>query len=144
MKNLIQFDEVDKKLALGLIGAAVFYIVAFSLYWGGGFFRHIESALSIGLVILLPGYVIYKLYLSKVSLSDNPFADRLIISFTLSLLVVELPFFLLKYLRPYEDNTDEKSWGTISDNPLVVILVLLVIGVAIGFKHFQNKKQGSA
>jgi len=135
MKNFFEFDEDDKKLGLGLAAAAVFYIITFSLYWGGGFFRHIEAAISIVLVILLPGYVIYKLFLSNISFSDNKIADRLIISFALSLLVVELPFFLLKYLRPYEDNTDEKAWGSISDNPLVIILVLLVLGIAFGLKY---------
>lgn len=141
MKNLIQFDDIDKKIALGLSVAALFYIVVFSLYWGGGFIRHIESAFSIIMVILLPGYIIYKLYLTHLSLSDNPIADRLIISFTLSLLVIELPFFLMKYLRPYEDNTDEKAWGSISDNPLVIILVLIVIGGAIGYKYYKNNKE---
>lgn len=141
MNGFCEFDQDDKKLGMGLAVAGVLYVVVFSLFWGG-FFHQIEKALFFVLEDLLPGYVIYKLYLSNLSFSDNKITDRIMVSFGLSLAVMEVPFYLLKYLRPYESNTDEKAWGAINDTALTLILLLLVLGVAIGVKYYQNKKQG--
>lgn len=141
MKNFFEFDEDDKKLGLGMAAAGVLYVIAFSLFWGG-VFHQIEKAVFFVLVDLIPGYAIYKLYLSNISFSDSKIADRLIISFTLSLVAMEIPFYFLKYLRPYEDNTDEKAWGAMNDTAITVILLLLVLGIAFGVKYYQNKKKG--
>ncbi len=143
MKDFFVFDEDDKKLWLGLAAAGILYIVAFSLF-GGNFFKQIERAVFFVLEDILPGYVIFKLYLSNLSFSDNKIADRIMISFGLSLGTMEVPFYLLKYLRPYEDNTDEKAWGAINDTFLTFILLVLVIGIAFGVKYYQNKKKGLA
>ncbi len=141
MKNFFEFDQDDKKLWLGLAAAAVLYVIAFSLF-GGSFFKQIERAIFFVLEDILPGYLIMKLYLDKLSFSDNKITDRIMISFGISLGVMEVPFYLLKYLRPYEDNTDEKAWGAISDTALTFILLLLVLGVTFGLKYYQNKKKG--
>jgi hypothetical protein len=141
MKNFFEFDQDDKKLWLGLAAAGVFYVIAFSLF-GGSFFKQIERAVFFVLEDILPGYVIMKLYLDKLSLSDNKITDKIMLSFGISLGVMELPFYLLKYLRPYEDNTDEKAWGALNDTFLTLILLLLVFGIAFGVKYYQNKKSG--
>jgi len=147
MKDFFEFDENDKKLGLGLAAAGVLYVIVFSLLGGlfgeGAFvFKQIERAVFFVLVDLLPGYVIYKLFLAHLSFSDSKITDRLMISFALSLAVMEVPFFALKYLRPFEDNTDEKAWGAINDTSLTVMLLLLVLGIAFGVKYYQNKKKG--
>jgi hypothetical protein len=141
MNNFFVFDEDDKKLWLGLTAAGIFYIVAFSLF-GGDFFKQIERVAFFLLEDITPGFVIMKLYLDKLSLSDNKIVDKIMVSFAISLTVMEVPFYLLKYLRPYEDNTDEKAWGAINDTALTLILLLLVLGIAFGVKHYQNKKKG--
>ena len=141
MKDYFVFDEDDKKIGLGLVAAAVFYVVAFSLF-GGQFFKQIERAVFFFLEDILPGYVIFKLFFSNLTLSDNKIVDRVMVSFGLSLMTMEVPFYLLKYLRPYEDNTDEKAWGAINDSFLTFILLVLVIGIAFGVKYYQNKKKG--
>ena len=152
MKDYFVFDEDDKKLWLGFAAAAVLYVIAFSLFWGG-FFHQVEKAAFFFLEDILPGYVIYKLFLSNMSFSynkedkenkGNKILDRIMVSFGLSLITMEVPFFLLKYLRPYEDNTDEKAWGSISDTVLTFLLLVLVIGIAFGVKYYQNKKKGLA
>jgi hypothetical protein len=141
MNNFFVFDEDDKKLWLGLAAAGILYIVAFSLF-GGDFFKQIERVVFFLLEDITPGFVIMKLYLDKLSLSDNKIVDKIMVSFGISLTVMEVPFYLLKYLRPYEDNTDEKAWGAINDTALTLILLLLVLGIAFGVKHYQNKKKG--
>lgn len=147
MKNFFEFDQDDKKLWMGLAAAGLLYIVVFSLFGGlfgeGAFvFKQVERVVFFLLEDILPGYVIMKLYLNNVSLSDNKITDRIMVSFAISLAAMELPFYLLKYLRPYEDNTDEKAWGSINDTALTVILLLLVFGISFGVKYYQNKKKG--
>jgi hypothetical protein len=141
MKNYFEFDQDDKKMWLGLAAAGVLYVIAFSVFWGG-FFHQIEKAVFFVLEDILPGYVIMKLFLDKLALSDNKITDRLMVSFAISLGVMELPFYLLKYLRPYEDNTDEKAWGAVNDTFLTFVLLLLVFGITFGVKYYQNKKKG--
>jgi len=141
MKDFFVFDEDDKKVWLGLAAAGILYIVAFSLF-GGDFFKQIERVVFFLLEDITPGFVIMKLFIDKLSLSDNKIADKIMISFGLSFVAMDVPFFLLKYMRPYEDNTDEKAWGAISDTTLTFILLLLVFGIAFGVKYYQNKKKG--
>lgn len=143
MKDFFEFDQDDKKLWLGLGAAAVLYVLVFSVFWGG-VFHQIEKAVFFLLEDIVPGYVIMKLYLDKLSFSDNKITDKIMISFGISLAAMELPFYLLKYLRPYESNTDEKAWGAVNDTVVTLILLVLVIGIAFGIKYYQNKKKGVA
>jgi hypothetical protein len=143
MNNFFVFDEDDKKLWLGLAASGIFFVVAFSLF-GGDFFKQIERVVFFLLEDITPGFVIMKLYLDKLSLSDYKIVDKIMVSFAISITVMEIPFYLLKYLRPYEDNTDEKAWGAINDTAITLILLLLVLGIAFGVKYYQNKKKGIA
>ncbi|MFM8331039.1 MAG: hypothetical protein ACKN9T_05070 [Candidatus Methylumidiphilus sp.] len=142
MKEYFEFDQDDKKLWLGFAAAALLYIIAFTLFWGG-LAHQIEKAVFFVLEDILPGYVIMKLFLGNLSLSDNKITDRIMVSFALSLFVMEVPFYLLKYLRPYESNTDEKAWGMVSDTTVTLLLLILVFGIAFGVKYYQNKTKGA-
>ena len=141
MKNFFEFDQEDIKIWKGLGLAAIIFVIAFSLF-GGEPFKQVERAVFFLLEDILPGFLIMKLFLDKIALSDSRIGDKLILSFGLSISVMVIPFYALKYLRPYESNTDEKAWGAISDTSLTVILLLLVLGIAFGVKYYQNKKQG--
>ena len=140
MKNFFEFDQDDKKLWIWLGGAALFYIIVFSIYWGGGLFKHIETAVFSLLVAFLPGYTILKLFLDKFSISDNRLADKAIVSFGLSISIMVLLYFPTNLRHGL--NTDEKGWWSISDNLVLVLLLLLVMGAAFGVKYYQNKKKG--
>lgn len=141
MKNFFEFDQDDIKIWKGLGLAAIVFVIAFSLF-GGEPFKQVERAVFFLLEDITPGFLIMKLFLDKIALSDSRIGDKLILSFGLSICVMVIPFYALKYLRPYESNTDEKAWGAISDTSLTVILLLLVLGIAFGVKYYQNKKQG--
>ena len=143
MKDYLEFDQDDKKLWMGLAATGVLYVILFTLF-GGGLFKQIERAVFFVLEDILPGYLIMKMFLDKLSLSDNKITDRIMVSFAISLAVMELPFYLLKYLRPYEDNTDEKAWGSLNDSFLTLLLLLAVFGITFGVKYYQNKKKGVA
>lgn len=142
MKNFFVFDDDDRKLWIGIAAVSIFSIIVFSMYWGTGIFSEVGRVLAVPAVVFLPGYVIMKIYLDKLTLSDNKIADKVAVSFGISLGVMVVPFYFLKYFRTYEDNTDEKAWGAISDNIVILILLILVIGIAFGVKHYQNKKNG--
>jgi uncharacterized membrane protein len=141
MKNFFVFDEDDKKLWLGIAAAGIFYIVAFSLFWGG-FFHQLERVIFTLLVMFLPGYVVLKLYLDNVKISDNRIADKVIVSFGLSVVTMIVPYYLTTYLRPYVFNTDEEGMETINNTGVTVVLLVLVLAIAFGFKYYQNKKKG--
>lgn len=143
MKDYFEFDQDDKKLWLGLAAAGVLYVIVFSVF-GGSFFQQIERAVFFVLEDIVPGYVIMKLYLDKLSFSDNKITDRVMMSFGISLAAMELPFYMLKYLRPYEDNTDEKAQGLLNDTVITLALLILVLGIAFGVKYYQNKQKGVA
>ena len=143
MKDFFVFDEDDKKLWLGLGAAGVVFIVAFTLF-GGGFIHNIERVLSALLVVVLPGFVIMKLFADNLSMSDNRITDKLMLSFGLSLLTMVVPYFLTTYVRPYVFNTDEEGWGAISNTTMTALLLILVLGIAFGVKYYQNKKKGIA
>lgn len=142
MKNFFEFDQDDKKMWMGLAGAGVIFIIAFSLF-GGGFMHNVERVIFALLEDILPGFVIMKLYLDKLSMSDNKIADKLMISFGISLLSLEVPYFLTSYIRPYVFNTDEEGWGSLSNTTVTFALLVLVLGIAFGYKFYQNKKSGS-
>ena len=143
MKNYLVFDEDDKKLWLGLAAAGLVFIIAFSLF-GGGFFHNIERVIFALLEDVLPGFVIMKLFFDKLILSDNKIADKLMLSFGISLLTLEVPYFLTTYLRPYVFNSDEEGWATVSNTLMTFILLVLVLAIAFGVKYYQNKKNGIA
>ncbi len=143
MKDFFVFDEDDKKLWLGLGAAGVIFIVAFTLF-GGGFMANVERVLSALAVVVLPGFVIMKLYVDNLTMSDNKIADKLMLSFGLSLLTMVVPYFLTTYIRPYVFNTDEENWGAISNTTMTFILLVMVIAIAFGVKYYQNKKKSMA
>jgi len=143
MKNFFEFDQEDKKLWLGIGTLSLLYIIAFSLFWGG-FLHQIERVVFTLLVIFLPGYVIMKLFLDKLSVSDNRIADKVMTSFGLSVATMILPYYISTYLRPYVFNTDEEGMESVNNTGVTVILLILVLGIAFGVKHYQNKKKGLA
>ncbi|MEI7867060.1 MAG: hypothetical protein WCI11_04140 [Candidatus Methylumidiphilus sp.] len=143
MKDFFVFDEDDKKLWLGLGAAGVIFIVAFTLF-GGGFMANVERVLSALAVVVLPGFVIMKLYADNLTMSDNKIADKLMLSFGLSLLTMVVPYFLTTYIRPYVFNADEENWGAISNTTMTFILLVMVIAIAFGVKYYQNKKKSMA
>jgi len=143
MNNFFVLDEDDKKLWLGLGAAGLVFIIAFTLF-SGGLMANIERVISALVVVVLPGFLIMKLFVDKISLSDNKIADKLMLSFGLSLLTMVVPYFLTTYIRPYVFNTDEEGWGRISNTAMTFLILFLVIAIAFGVKYYQNKKKGIA
>lgn len=137
----LTFDEDDKKLLIRVGGALAVVVLLLSIFTTTSIFYYIERALIAVLVIFLPGYLIMKLFLDKISFSDSRVADKVIVSFTLSVVVMVIPYFMTTYLRPYAFNTDEEGMEAVTRTHEVVLLWLLVTGIAFGIKYYLNKKQ---
>lgn len=160
MKNFFQIDAEDKILWTIIAIGTLIYVVAFSIFWQGGVFYHLEKAFAVFLVIFLPGFVIMKLFLDHISISEhkgdenkklpfglgtanlNRISDKAMLSFGLSIASMIVPYYLTTYIRPYVFNTDEEGWGLLSNTSVTIILLLLVLAVAFGVKFYQNKKKG--
>lgn len=140
MNKFFTFNKDDKTLGLGIGAASVIFIVLFSVFHlETSPFYYVEKVLVGLFEMFLPGYVIMKLFLDEIHISDNKVVDKVIVSFGLSMVTVQLIYFLSTYIRTYALNVDE---DVIPSNAIAVVLVLLVIGAAFGAKFYLNKKKG--
>jgi uncharacterized membrane protein len=144
LDEYLTFDADDKKLWIYVGGALGLIVLLFSIFTTSSVFYYLKHAITTVMVIFMPGYLITKLFLDKISFSDNRVADKIIISFTISVVVMVLPYFSLTYLRPYDLNTDEEGLEPISRDHEVMLLLLLVIVIAFGVKYYMNKKNKAA
>jgi uncharacterized membrane protein len=144
LDQFLTFDEDDKKLWIRVGGALGLIVLLFSVFTTTSVFYYLERALIAVMVIFLPGYLITKLFLDKISFSDNRVADKIILSFAISVVVMVVPYYVSTYLRPYDLNTDEEGLEPLSRNHEVMLLLLLVIAIAFGVKYYLNKKNKTA
>jgi uncharacterized membrane protein len=140
MNQFFTFDEIDKKLWLGIGAVFGIMLILLTIFTSTPIYVYVEKMLSAVLVIFLPGYFIYKLFLGGFTLSDNKVADLAIVSFGLSIVVMVVPYFLSTYLRPYVFNTDEEGQAFISNNQFTILLLIVVIAIAFGYKYYLIKK----
>ncbi len=98
----------------------------------------IKKILSAILIMLLPGYVIVKLYLDDWKLTENPAVDKFILSFGLSMVTVQSLAFLVNYFTIHAADVDQELRIKL-ENWVPVIIVALVIGIAVGLKFFWPK-----
>ena len=143
MNKYFTFTDIDKKLWKGIGAVGLIFVIVFSVFTSASPFFYIEKFLVAVFVMFLPGYSILKLYFDEVKLSDYVIADKVMVSFGLSVISMVIPYFLSTYLRPYEFNTDERGMELISGNVLTILLVFIVVGSAFGYKHYLLKKKGS-
>lgn len=139
MNKYFTFDKDDKTLLVGILAISTIAIVIFSVFHSTSPFTYLAK-FSIGLFeMFLPGYVIMKLFLDRIQLTENRAIDKAIVSFGLSMVTVQLIYFLSTYVRTYAFNVDEDM---ISSNTIAIVLVLLVIGGAFGAKFYLLNKKG--
>jgi hypothetical protein len=143
LKPYFSIDPEDKKVWLGVLGAGLIGVIVMAVFTTTSVFYYLERYVVALMMIFLPGYVVMKIYLDKVSLSDSRVTDKVMMAFGLSILTMVVPYYLSMYIRPASFNTDENAAQAISDTTLVILLLILVIGIAFGVKYFQNRKSGA-
>jgi uncharacterized membrane protein len=141
MNNYFTFDQDDKKLWMGIAAFGGVAIILLSLFATTSPFYWVERLLITLFQMFLPGYVIVKLFLNNIQLTENLILDKFLVSLGISVATVQTLYFVSTYLRTYAFNVDEEA---IPSNGIAIVVALLVIGGAFGVKFYQNKKKGIA
>ncbi|HHJ38257.1 MAG: hypothetical protein AXA67_14030 [Methylothermaceae bacteria B42] len=95
----------------------------------------IKKILSAILIMFLPGYIIMKLYLDDVKLSNNPAVDKFILSFGLSMVTVQSLAFIVNYFAVYGENLDQE-FRIRMEAYMPLIIAFLVVATAFVLKFF--------
>lgn len=122
----------------GILVVSIIFIVIFSVFTTTSPVDLAKKILSAILIMFLPGYVIVKLYLDDLKLSENPAVDKFILSFGLSMVTVQSLAFLVNYFAVYGENLDQEVRIQV-ENLIPPMIVVLVIATAVGLKFFSNK-----
>lgn len=157
IKELFQFRKEDMLMWAGVGVFSMILFVAISLIADSATLVF-KDLIGLFVIILLPGYVIVKLYLDNFQVSDNmsknpdinKAIDKLILSMGCGICLV-IPFnFLWNYLLTMGvvtdagnivGNVDEEMIYTGSAGFRALFTVIIIIGGAIGYKLFQKKRE---
>jgi hypothetical protein len=156
IKDWFKFGKEDAYMWAGLGIFSLIMIVALSLISSTGLV--VKDLFGLVVVMVIPGYVIVKLYLDNFIVSDNltknPIIngaiDKLIMSMGCSIATIVPINYLWKYLLDMGIATSSGDlMGTVEDEMIYsgnaswrsLFTVILVIGVALGVKFYQSRKQ---
>jgi hypothetical protein len=173
-KELFQFRKADMLMWGGVGVFSLIMIVAFSVISASGGLL-IKDLFGLAIVMILPGYIIVKLYFDKVQISENltkdpdinEAIDKLIMSIGLSVSCIVPLNFVWNYLLTMgggegslpecaegsakaadcKPSGGSNLWGNVDEEMIytgnaswrALATVILVIGVAVGYKVYQLK-----
>jgi len=159
IKDLFKFGKPDILMWSGVGAFSVILIVAFSLFSTGGGLV-VKDLFGLAVVLILPGYVVVKLYLDNVEISEdltknpdvNKAIDLLIMSIGVSICSIIPMNFVWNYLLTMgwgeesavgniRGNVDEEMIYTGSASLRSLFTVIVVVGLAIGYKIWEQKRQ---
>jgi hypothetical protein len=125
----------------------------------------IKDLFGMAVVMLLPGYVVYKLYLNELQITEdltqnpdvNHAIDMLILSIGISVATVIPMNFVWNYLLTMGGGEESTAggasnlWGNVDEEEIYsgsasfrsLFTVIVVIGLAIGYKIFEAKRKGN-
>lgn len=174
LKQLVQFSKADTFLWAGIGIFSLIIILAFSVI-ASNVGLVVKSLVGLVIVMILPGYIIVKLYFDKVQISDNmtknqdinKAIDKLIMSLGLSIACIVPLNFVWNYLLTMgggegaapacaegsanaadcKPEGGSNIWGNVDEEMIYtgtaglrsLFTVVLVIGLAIGYKIYQVK-----
>jgi uncharacterized membrane protein len=130
--------KTDLLMWAGILAVSLVFIGIFTVFTTTSPLTLIAKILSAILIMFLPGYVIVKLYLDELKLTENPALDKFILSFASSIVTVQTLAFLVNYFAVYTFELDQEIRIQVT-NWVSPIIVVLVIAVAVGLKFFQAK-----
>jgi xanthine/uracil permease len=129
--------SVDQKMWGGIAVFSLIMVILFSLFTTGG---ASVVALKIGVGLLemfVPGYIIVKLYMNDVKISESQALDRFILSLGMSFATVQVLSFITEYITVFGLNEDQDERIS-RENYKSLIIVALVIGTAFGVKYLPT------
>jgi hypothetical protein len=164
IKDLFKFGKADAYLWSGVGIFSIILVVAFSLFSSGGGLV-IKDLFGMAIVLIAPGYVIYKLYLNELQITENltknedinHAIDMLMISVGLSVATIIPMNFVWNYLLTMGGGEELTSggasnlWGNVDEEEIysgsasfrALFTVIVVVGLAIGYKVFDAKRKGN-
>ncbi|MEY2696080.1 MAG: hypothetical protein RL333_218 [Pseudomonadota bacterium] len=162
IKDLFKFGKPDVYLWSGVGAFSIILIVAFSLFSSGGGLV-VKDLFGMAVVLILPGYVIFKLYLNELQITENLTAnedvnraiDMLIVSIALSVSTIIPMNFVWNYLLTMGGGEESSPggasnlWGNVDEEEIYsgsasfrsIFTVIVVVGLAIGYKVFDAKRK---
>lgn len=159
-KEMFQFRKEDLLMWGGVGAFSLLMLAALSLIGSNGFMVF-KDLVGLAIVILLPGYVIVKLFLDNFQVSDNmtknpdinKAIDKVIMSIGAGVACVIPLNFLWNYLLTMGGGEGEKGniWGNVDEEMIytgsagyrALFTVAVVLAIAIGTKIYQLKKKQS-
>jgi len=159
-KEMFQFRKEDLLMWGGVGAFSLLILAALSLIGGDGILV-LKDLIGLAVVILIPGYVIVKLYLDNFQVSDNmtknpdinKAIDKLIMSIGCGIACIIPLNFLWNYLLTMGGGEGMKGniWGNVDEEMIYTgsasarafTTVILVLAVSIGIKVYQLKKKQS-
>lgn len=160
-KQMFQFRKDDLIMWAGIGAFSLIILAALSLIGSNGFLI-LKDLLGLAVVILLPGYVIVKLYLDNFQVSENmtkdpdvnKAIDKIIMSMGCGVACIIPLNFLWNYLLTMGGGESAKGniWGNVDEEMIytgsatyrALFTVILVLAIAIGTKIYLLKKKQSA
>lgn len=125
----------------GILLVSAVFIGVFMIFTTTSPVDLIKKILSAILIMFLPGYIITKLYLNDVKLTENSAADKFILSFGLSIVTVQSLAFIVNYFAVYGENLDQEI-RIKTEAYMPLIIVTLVIATAVVLKFFWGTISG--
>ena len=165
IKDLFKFGKADTYMWAGVGLFSIILIIAFSLFSSGGGLV-VKDLFGMVIVLIIPGYVIVKLYLNDLQISEdltknpdiNRAIDLLIMSIGISIATIIPMNFIWNYVLTMgsEDasslggavdlkgNVDEEEIYRGSASWRSLATVVVVVGLAIGYKIVEAKRKAKA
>jgi hypothetical protein len=162
IKDLFKFGKPDILMWSGIGVFSIILIIAFSLISTGGGLV-VKDLFGMAMILILPGYVVVKLYFDNVQISENltknedvnKAIDLLIMSIGISISTIIPMNFIWNYMLTMgggEATTTgggNNLWGNVDEEMIYtgnaswrsLFTVIVVIGLAIGYKVFDNKRK---
>ena len=162
IKDLFKFGRPDVLMWSGVGIFSIILIIAFSLFSTGSGLV-VKDLFGLAIVLILPGYVVKKLYLDDFTVSENltknedinKAIDLLILSIGISIATIIPLNFVWNYVLTMGGGEDLKSggganlWGNVDEEEIYsgsasfrsIFTVLLVVGLAIGYKVYEAKRK---
>lgn len=166
IKDLFRFGKPDLLMWGGVAAFSIILIIAFSVISASGGLL-LKDLFGLIVVLILPGYTVVKLYLDEVQVSENltkdpdinKAIDKLIMSIGISIACIIPLNFVWNYLLTMGGGEDVAAgggsnlWGNVDEEMIytgsaswrALFTVVLVVGLAIGYKLYQvgTKKKGA-
>jgi len=165
IRELFKFGKADMLMWSGIGVFSIILIVAFSLFSTGGGLV-VKNLFGMAVVLIAPGYIVVKLYLDNIEISENltknPDVNRaidlLIMSIGISIATIIPMNFVWNYLLTMGGGEEVATggggnlWGNVDEEQIYtgsaswrsLFTVVIVVGLAIGYKVFEASRKNKA